>query len=265
MKKYIKALNIILLLIVCIACASDKGKSNNSGVVVDLDDELAKIESKRPSDPNAKGGNTCLLSYLEKYDQLLTEETVLNATKFDKTKLEINYSKALKNPEYHSVNYRFKNKRKAFVEQIGVEMEVPDFVVLSSIKPMSLEHFKNTYRAVSQQEIDAANHQIDNAIEGKSNEKEANEKIRELEKMGIDKKTTKSVTDVMKGTFVNVAKSYVTVDDLGDAATWNTFANTLNVIDNGVHFELHVEVSDDNINNKNVAIAVANQLLKACK
>lgn len=265
MKKYITVFSFILLITVGISCTSDKGKSTNNGVDVDLDDAISKAEGRRAADPNAKGGNICLLSYLEKYDQLLTEKMVLSATGFDKANLELKYNKALKNPEYHSVSYRFKHKRKAFVEQIGMTMEVPDFVVLNSIKAMSLNHFKDTYRAVTQQETDVANKQIDDVVEGKSTEKEANEKIKEVEKMGVDKKTTKSVTDVMKGTFANVAKSYVAIDGLGDAATWNTFANTLNVIANGVHFELHVEISAVNDENKKVATEIANQILAVCK
>lgn len=265
MKKYIKAFSLILVVAVAVSCGSDKGKSGDKGVDVDLDDAIAQAEGRRAADPNAKGGNTCLLSYLEKYDQLLTEKMVLSATGFDKTNLELKYNKALKNPEYHSVSYRFKHKRKAFVEQIGMTMAVPDFVVLNSIKAMSLNHFKDTYRVVSQQETDVANKQIDDVVEGKSTEKEANDKMKDLEKMGVDKKTTKSVTDVMKGTFANVAKSYVAVDALGDAATWNTFANTLNVIANGVHFELHVEISEVTDDNKKVAIDIANQILTVCK
>ncbi len=265
MKKYIKAFSLILFVTAVFSCGSDKEKSSSNGVDVDLDDAIAKAEGRRAADPNAKGGNTCLLGYLEKYDQLLTEDMVLSATSFDKAKLDLRYNKALKNPEYHSVSYRFKNKRKAFIEQIGVTTEVPDAVVLNAIKPMSLNHFRDTYRAVTQQETDVANQKIDEVVEGKSTEKDANDKIEELGKMGVDKKTTKSVTDVMKGTFANVAKSYVAVDGLADAATWNTFANTLNVITNGVHFELNVEISADNADNKKVAIAIANKILAVCK
>lgn len=265
MKKHITVFSFILLVTVGISCRSDKGKTTNNGIDVDLDDAISKAEGRRAADPDAKGGNTCLLSYLEKYDQLLTEDMALSTTGFDKTKLELKYTKALKNPEYHSVSYRFKNKRKAFVEQIGMIMEVPDFVVLNSIKAMSLNHFRDTYRAVTQQETAIANKQIDDVVEGKSTEKDANDQMKELEKMGVDKKTTKSVTDVMKGTFANVAKSYVAVDDLGDAATWNTFANTLNVIANGVHFELHVEISSENSENKKVATEIANKILAVCK
>jgi len=69
----------------------------------------------------------------------------------------------------------------------------------------------------------------------------------------------------MKEAFANVSKSYTDVEGLGDAAAWNSYANTLNVLQNGVQFELYVLVSNDGEENKKTAIAVAEKVLEVCK
>ncbi len=263
--KYLSILSGLLIMVITASCGNKNGNSTGKGVDADLEDAISKAENRRDADPDAKGGNICLLNYQEKYDQLLTEEMVLDATGFSKDVIKIKYSKALKNPEYHSVSYRFANKRIGKVKEVGIEMELNDDVVLKSIKPLSLNQFKDTYRVVSQQERDLANQKIDDAVEGRSEDPEANAKIKELDKMGVDKKTTKGAANMIKDAFSNVAKSYRNVEGLGDAATWNTHTNTLNVLQNGVQFELYVEVSNEQEKNRKVAIDIAGKLLDRCK
>lgn len=266
MKKYLSIGSALIIMLIAAACNNSTKENNGStGVETDLEGAIAKAESRRVADPNASGGNTCLFNYQEKYDQLLTDEMVLNLTGFSKDVLDIKYSKALKNPEYHSISYRFTNKRIGKPTGMDFEMEVNDEIKLKSIKAMSLNQFKDTYRVVSQQERDVANQTIDDVTDGKSDNEEANDKIKELDERGVSKETTKGVTSIMKDAFAKVGKSYANVDGLGDAATWNSYTMDLNVIKDGVQFELMVNVSKDNEENKKMAIEVAKKILDRCK
>ena len=263
MKKYLKIWS--LLLSVGIAAACGKGKNDHrDGVEVDLEEAILKAEGRRAANPDAKGGNTCLLNYNLNYDHLLTEEIVIDATGFSKEVLDVKYSKAMKNPEYHSVSYRFANKRKARVKELDIETEVRDAVTLKSVKAMSMNSFKSLYRAVTDEEIEVGNQTIDDVVEGKIEDKKVSAKLEEMESRGINKKTTTGAIGTMKGAFEKVGKSYTNVEGLGDAATWNTHTNDLNVLQNGVQFELNVNISNDNEKNKGIAISIAKVLLSKC-
>ena len=130
---------------------------------------------------------------------------------------------------------------------------------------MSLTKFKSAYRILSTQEQADADKVLDDVATGKSDSEEANKKIEDLEKQGIDKKTTKGVTDVMKGAFAKINQSYFTVNDLGDSASWNSFTKELHVLKDGVHFEIYSSISGDDEVNKKTAIATAKKILEKCK
>jgi hypothetical protein len=264
MRKHFKVLGLMLSVALAVSC----GKSNNDntgGVDVDLDDAISQAESRRAADPDAKGGNTCLLDFNEKYDQYLTEDLVISVTGFSKDVMDFEYSKALKNPAYHSVSYKFKNKRRGKVQGLDMELELKDAITITSIKPMSMNDFSTTYKVVTDEQLKVANQTIDDVVDGKIEDKEVAARLKEAEERGIDKKTTKGAIGVMKGAFEKVGKSYTPVEGLGDAATWNTYSNNLNVLQNGVQFELSVDVSNDQEKNREVAIAIAKLLLKKCK
>lgn len=264
MKKYASIISLIGLAAMIISCGENPATSSAGGVEVDLEDAIAQAEGRRAADPNEMGGNSCLLDYNTQYDELLTKEMILSISGFSEDVLEVKYSKALKDPSYHSLSYRFANKRIGKIKGLDFETELIDEVTVKSIKPMSLNQFEQTYKVQSQEEINLTNQSIDDVVEGKSESEEANEKIAELDKKGVSKETTQGVADIMKETFSNVSKSYSTVDGLGDAATWNSFTNSLNVLQNGVQFELYVDVSIENEENKNLAIKVAKQVLAKC-
>lgn len=263
MKKYSSIFSLIGLAVMIISCG-ENSSSSTGGVEVDLDDAIAQAEGRRAANPDEMGGNSCLLAFQTKYDELLAKEMVLAATGFSEEVLEVKYSKALKDPVYHSFTYRFANKRVGKIKGLDFESELRDEVMIKSIKPMSLNQFQQVYRIPTQEETNLGNQSIDDAIAGKSESEEANEKMAELEEKGVSKETTQGAADLMKETFSNVANSYMKVEDLGDAATWNSFTNSLNVLQNGVQFELLVNVSNDEERNKSTAIAVAKKILALC-
>jgi len=263
MKKYASILSFACLVALGSGCGGDSGSSG--GVDVDLEDAIAEAEGRRAADPDAMGGNTCLLGYTTKYDELLTEAIVTAVTGFNTEVMEVDYSKVLKNPTYHSVAYEFENKRIGKHPAMDFELELKDVIKLGSIKEMSLTQFEQIYSVPTDEQIALGDQTIDDVVDGKIEHAEASEKIAELEKQGVDKETTKSATGMMKEAFANVSKSYTDVEGLGDAAAWNSFANTLNVLQDGVQFELYVMVSNDSEENKKQAIAVAEKVLEVCK
>src|SRR5690606_927575 len=84
------------------ACGEGSNKSDGGKIGgIDINDAIATAEKRREADPNASGGNKCLLAYQEKYDELLTKDMVLALTGFDESKMEMKYMKIMK-PEHHS-------------------------------------------------------------------------------------------------------------------------------------------------------------------
>lgn len=250
---------ILASFLIALFSCSEK-KTTESGEI-DLEGALAKAESRRKADPNASGGNTCLLAFQNKYDELLQEGDVLKATGFSKEKMETEYSKVLKNPEYHNYSFSFKNGRKR-KSGIGKGLSMDDFVKVSGIKAMSLSDFENNFRAVSDEEMQAAKDIVNDAAEGNSEEADVNEAVKKAK--GISSETVKKVGGGVLDAIKNVSKGYRTVEDLGESARWNIVTNELVVLQNGVIFTINSEVNDDTEINKKVAVELAKIILDKC-
>jgi len=245
------------------ACGEGNNKSDSGKIGgIDVSDAIAAAEKRRGADPDASGGNKCLLAYQEKYDQLLTKDIVLALTGFDERKMGVKYNKIMK-PEYHSVNYTFDNQRVR--ERGGYTMPFKDHVQLGGIKAMSLAQFNDSYRAVTAEEDQLVDEVLEDMHEGKVTDPAAQEAISNLEKQGVDKETAKQATGTLRDAFKKVAEGYRKVEGLGDAAVWNVETLELVVLDNGVKFDLQVDTKNTNDENKAVAIELARKLLDACK
>ncbi|PPL02240.1 hypothetical protein [Parapedobacter indicus] len=245
-------------------CACSEGNNKNNGGKIggiDVTDAIAAAEKRREIDPNASGGNTCLLAYQEKYDQLLTKDIVLTLTGFDESKMEVKYTKIMK-PEYHSVNYTFDNQRVR--ERAGYTMPFKDNVQLGSIKAMSLAQFNDSYRAVTAEEDATVDEVLEDLHDGKVTDPDAQEALGNLEKQGVDKEVAKQATGTLRDAFRKVAEGYRKVEGLGDAAVWNVETQELVVLENGVKFDLQVDTKNTNDENKAAAIELARKLLDAC-
>lgn len=246
-----------------LSCSEENKTQTNPGEI-DLESAIENAESRRKADPNASGGNKCLLGYQSKYDQLLSEEDVVTATGFSKDVMSTKNNKALKNPEYHSFEYRFKNGR---VSKSGITkgIAMPDVVAVNSIKVISISAFESTYKAISDEEMQVAKDALNDAAEGKSGDAEADAAVKKAEDLNVSKeqvkKTGGKVLDVIK----DVSKGYRTVENLGDAASWNIVAKELYVLQNGVQFVILCDVNDDDETNKSVAIKLAGVVLNKCK
>ncbi|MFB2119818.1 hypothetical protein [Parapedobacter sp. 2B3] len=244
------------------ACGEGSNKSDGGKIGgIDINDAIATAEKRREADPDASGGNKCLLAYQEKYDELLTKDMVLALTGFDESKMDVKYTKIMK-PEHHSVNYTFDNQRVR--ERGGYTLPFKDNVQLGSIKAMSLKQFNDSYRALTTEEDALVDEVLEDMHEGKVADPDAQEALGNLEKQGVDKKTAKQATGVLRDAFKKVAEGYRKVEGLGDAAVWNVETRELVVLENGVKFDLQVDAKDTDDENKAVAIELARRLLDAC-
>ncbi|MBL7707293.1 MAG: hypothetical protein JNM21_17235 [Taibaiella sp.] len=255
LKAVIPALCLILL-----SCGSNDNKQQ-SGDDLNLD---AVINSKS-NDPNAKGDNQCLLDYQTKYDALLSEADVLKTTGFSKQVLEVQYNKVLKNPEHHEFLYKFKNGRMGKVRGFNREMELPDVVVIRSIKPMSLTTFNQSYQEITEEQMQAANEALTEIAEGNTGDADADKAMEKARAQNVSKDAIRKTGGILTDNFKEVSKGYRRLQDLGDAAVWNVVTSELYVLQNGVKFEVRVDISNDTEKNKSVAVQLAGIVLNKCK
>ncbi|TJZ61489.1 hypothetical protein FAZ15_09875 [Sphingobacterium olei] len=237
-------------------------KKNNSSNKDGLD--LEAIINKKSNDSNAKGDNKCLLEYQTKYDQLLSEDDVIAATGFSKSVLKTKSSMVLKDPEYHSFEYKFSNGRMRTMPMVG-KLEIPDVVKVKSIKAISLTAFESTYKAISDEEMQVAKEALNDVTEGKSGDAEADAALKKAEEHNVSKEQVKEIGGGMMDVMKEVSKGYRVVDNLGDAARWNIVSNELYILQNGVQLVILCEVNDDNEKNRSVAIALAKIILNKCE
>ena len=258
-----KYLIVASLFLALASCSENKGKKSGSGDV-DLESAIENAESRRKADPNTSGGNKCLLDYQTQYDQLLSEAEILTATGFSKDAMETKYNKALKKPEYHSFEYKFKNGRISKKSGITQGLALPDVVKIESIKAISLSDFENTYRAISDEEMQVAKDALNDATKGKSGDAEADAAVKKAEEHNVSKEQVEEIGGGLMDAMKEVSKAYRVVDDLGDAARWNIVSNELYVLQNGVQFVILCDVNDDNDKNKSIAVELAIIILNKC-
>lgn len=252
---------LLVLTITLFSCGnSNKDKKDHS---IDRIDKDAILNSKSKSS-NEKGENTCLLDYREKYDALLSEEDVVSATGFDKEKMTIKYRKTLSDPKYHEYVLSFKNGRKGKIFGSDRVFELPDYITVKLIEEMTVTDFANHFRVVTDEEFQTAQQVLKDVADGKVENMGAQEVLKEAEEKHIDKETIKKSGSTLTNAFSEISKAYININDLGDAAVWNTKTSELNVLQKGVKFTLIAEISNDNVVNKDVAISLAKVILNKC-
>lgn len=260
MKKYL----IILTAILMGACSGNK-EGENAGTMggIDVEGAIKNAESRRKTDPNASGGNKCLLDYQKKLDQLLTADMVIRATGFSESVMDSSYLKIM-GPAYHRVQYNFKNNRKGPVRGLKGEYEQKDVITLGSVKPISLTQFEDSYRVITEEEEQVAKEAFEDLTDGKSGDKQADEAMKKLKENNIDVATVKKAGGALMDAFKEISAGYRAEKGLGDAARWNVATTQMTVLQNGVQFELYVEISNDAEKNREAAIAIAKEILKKC-
>jgi len=250
---------LLFFLTFCVACNNPKVKEGEI--------ELSNVIPESAS----AGDNTCLLSYATKYDQLFTFDDAVKLTGLAKADGEMDYNKVLKSTAYHDVSYEWPSERKTKVKVSTMEIEIPEknYIVIGGIEPETLEDFSRTYKAATDAELAEANKSInktiDEAYEGKSESETANKAMDRVKEMGQSKKDVKAVTgNLQEGVFSKIAKAYSPVNNLADAASWNSIEKCLYVLKNGVKVNIIANLSEHNNYNKNKAIEVAKMILAKC-
>lgn len=218
-----------------------------------------------PVDPEAKGGNQCLLNYQTKYDQLLSEEDVLKVTGFDKNKLTKEYIKPLDDPKYHIYYMGFDNGRKEKSPISGTLLDQEDIVKVQYIEEMSLNSFQYNYKVPTDEETQETQEVLADVVDDKIENEDAQKLVKKAEEQNISKEEIKKTGSSLISAFSEINKAIVKVENLGDAAVWNTKNMELYILQNGVKFGVTANVSDDVERNKEVAISLAKIILDKCK
>lgn len=236
-------LGLISLSFIAFLSCSDENKSSTMNGV-DLDSVMEKVDA---GSSKSKKGNKCLLSYVERRDQLITEEEIIALSGFSKDVLEVDESQTFSDPERWSYSYNFKNKRKyKHTTALGdvYNLETPDRFSIRDILPMTEEEFKSKFRPASDEELDYA-------------------------KEGVQQEVQDEVMAGMTGDVANIlgaiADGERRVNNLGDLAAYNIVTGELKVLTNGVMFEVEVNASEDPKLNQKYAFEMARMILDKCK
>jgi hypothetical protein len=255
--------NTIILVGLVSFCEISCGGSSSKNV---KSDAMEAGETKTSEAAYVKGENKCLLDYSEKLDNLLTLEQAANLAGLQAGTAKTKYSKVMKNSAYHSVKYAWESDRKKDMSDVGIDMVVPvkNQIELHGLKEGTLKSFKMTYRVPTAEELKQRDKAVNDALDGKSGNKEVNEKLETLDKMKVDKATQKGVAQNLGNMFAKVAMAYEDVAGIGDAASWNSFERRLYVLDRGVETSISVDLSDDNSINKEKAIEIMKNILAVC-
>jgi hypothetical protein len=259
MKNKIK---ILVLAVTSIVISCNNPKVNEG------EKELSEIILKE----NNGEDNTCLMAYADKYDELFTLDDAVKITGFTKADVETEYSKIMKNNTYHDISYKWESTRIKMVKVANMEVKVPmkNLIEVSGIEAKTAEAFKRDFSLKTDAEITEMNKNmnkaVDDAYEGKSESETANKAMAKVKEMGQIKEDVKAITGNMQdNAFSKVLKAYQPVENLADAASWNTFEQRLYVLKNGVKFQVTADLSDDTNFNKGKAIEAAKLILAKCQ
>lgn len=256
--KAIHLLVAVMTLATLFSCG--QGGNNDESAV---DSEIVQLENELKNiDPKAKGGNTCLLGYAEKYDELLTKDMVADATNSNVNEMTSGYQKVHKSNKYHDITYSWKGSLTKTVG--GMTFPMDDYVKLTGIEAISLFTFQASYRAVSEEETRKINEDMNEALDRNTDNSVVDQAIKKLDEMGISKAEQQKMVKDLTESAQKMTKGFAKVNNLGQAATWNAKTNTLYVFENGAMFELVVELSDSG-RNLEVAKTIATQILNKCK
>ena len=242
--------------------------SCNNPKVKEGEKELSEIIPESASN----GDNTCLLGYASKYDELFTFDEAATVTGLAKADGEMDYNKVLENVAYHDISFEWPSDRKMKIKAAGMEVEIPDKnqIKIEGIEPKTLEEFNSAYRSLTEAQIAEAKKNVDKSIdeayEGTSEQEAANKAMDKAKSMGQSKGDVKKVSnELVGGVFAQIAKSYSPVENLGDAASWNSYEQSLYVLKNGVKVKITANLNSENDYNKNKAIEIAKSILTKCE
>ncbi|AXE20343.1 hypothetical protein DR864_22650 [Runella rosea] len=203
----------------------------------------------------------CLITYQDKYDQLLPIEAIKKHFSGDMSKAKKEY-RVNKNPKYRNhdtYSYNWPSDRTREMEMLGRKMTVPvsnrigltwvgDDMFKMSKNKSDLENFRFFYRNLTQKELDEAFGQAEKQVQKKTN-------------------ATKEQKEAAVGMAKDMAATtkFENVAGVGEAAVWKLGDNELIVLFKGYTFQVIADVSKDKATNLELARKLAAEVLVKCK
>lgn len=228
----------LLIALVCIGSMLASCSENNNDLKSDLNEALESVAADASK-------------YEGRLDELLTLEMASECSGLAASEAEVEYNKLMTNPEYHSLAYTWKSDRKRELNVSGMKMEVPmpNLVQISWVKESDLKKFTFSYHNPTKEEL--ANAQ--KAMKAKE------------EEMVRDGKISSEQAGMADGMANEMIANYtvINVPNLGDKAVWiqTKQDNHLKVLYNGIEFQLTIELSDIESENKAKAIGLARKVI----
>lgn len=247
MKKLNAIITLCLSLLVTISCSSSNDSSSTNA------NESTPVTQSFDAD--------CLYAYKPKYNELLTLEMIQAHYKGDMSKSEMKYRKSEKvsGQATDKCIYSWGSDRIRKMDMMGVKMELPEpneigiqwlgndlFMIKGLSTP--LENFQQYYRNITNEEAEEAFAKAEKIVQ---------------EKEGVSADDAKTATSFGKG--LANGQTFEKVEGVGEAATWVTKENHLVVLVGEKTFQIVANVGADKEVNKNLAIALAKDVLTKCK
>jgi len=239
MKNRLLLLSLSLSLSAILVGCSDNDNSNSS---------KANAESKQAQK------NSCISSYIKKPCALLTTEIVKKEFPQFPTDAEKNEIIQLQNCSYGwPSNSRTKTMKIAGREMtIPVSSEISILWIKKKKIETALQGFKRSYRTLSEEEKVQAAAAMQKALNERSD--------------GLTEDQKSMAAGMSKGFLKNM--KYEAVEGIGTAAAWGGVGaggSSLKVLDGDTEFEISVNISDVESDNKKLATALAKSLIASCK
>lgn len=189
-----------------------------------------------------------------KLDELLTLEMAVQVSGFDASKVikeHGNKASAAFGGERkppRECNYLWENGRQKTVTVGGntIKTNYKDVIGIKSVSNTTLERFKRSYGALTDEQKMAANKQMD-------------EQTAKATTDGANSEANKQMAKVGTGMINNLQAEEIS--GVGEAATWYENSNELKVFFNGLTFALVVDISDNKSLNRNKSIELANLII----
>lgn len=201
--------------------------------------------------PSLNKTGVCLDKARENPCSLLTENTVRSA--FDSLPAELKAEESLS--KYHSsCSYSWPGGRKG---QTGsgtftIEYDVEDSLTLSGVQQTTLSRFEAQHRNMSDEEKAAAAKRIEEAMQKKVDD-------------GTVAKEHQSMGNDFASSMINNIQ-WQALDNIGEAAAWGGVGRfkSLSVFSGGVQISVQANISDNDDENREASIKLAEALLNEC-
>lgn len=214
--------------------------------------ENAQQNEVAKSSENHNTEEGCLYDYAENLEELLLLDLVTEITGFSKEKVKLDYNKPGKNITYHSFAYSWEGSRKQIMDMKVTQVEVPknDVVSISGLTKIDEKKFNFQYRNLTPDEKNKAKMHLEEQLKNQADKNNLTEEQRKMAQS-----MAQSGIDNIK---------FEEINNVGGKALWEIKRNVLTVFYIDAMFHLLVDVSDDNEENKQKAVAIAQKIISSC-